>query len=91
MKKIVDLAKLDRLDRLIRLRATGDPDSLAKRLGISVGSVKAYIRFIREGMQAPVRYNMYIQSYMYDHPPNFYLGFERDRSKQVEQEKDISS
>lgn len=81
MKKFSDLRTLDRLDYLIRLQATGPPNDLARRLGVSRSNLFELIAFLRDEMKASVRYNTYITSYMYDFLPNFYLGFERDRSK----------
>ena len=80
MKKLVDLVMLDRLDRLIRMHATGTPLSLANRLGISLSTLHEYILFMRKILNAPIRYNIYIQSYIYDYLPDFYLGFEKDRT-----------
>ena len=80
MKKLVDLVMLDRLDRLIHMQATGTPVNLAKRLGISLSILHEYILFMRKILNAPIRYNAYIQSYIYDYVPDFYLGFEKDRT-----------
>ena len=79
MRKFVDLITLDRLDRLIRLQATGPPTDLAQRLKMSRSSLFELIAFLRDDMGAPIRYHKYRQSYVYDYPPRFYLGFEKDR------------
>jgi len=79
MKRLVDLITLDRLDNLIRMQATGTPVVLAGRLKISRSSLFELISFLRDGMQAPIRYSKYSMSYVYDYPPKFYLGFEKDR------------
>ena len=80
MKKLVDLVMLDRLDHLIRRRATGTPVDLANRLGISLSTLHEYILFMRKILNAPIRYNVYVHSYIYDYLPDFYLGFEKDRT-----------
>jgi len=80
MKKLVDLAMLDRLDHLIRMQATGVPIDLANRLGISLSTLHEYILYMRKMLNAPIRYNIYVQSYIYDYLPDFYLGFEKDRT-----------
>jgi len=85
MNKLVDLVKLDRLDRLIRLHATGTPDALRATLDMSRSSLFELLSFLRFDMQAPLRYNKYIPSYVYDYPPRFYLGFEKDRLNPDEQ------
>jgi len=84
MKRLVDLEKLDRLDKLIRRKATGCPDELAKRLGLSRSALFEFISFLRNTMNAPINYNDYILSYEYTYTPGFYLGFERDRLKESE-------
>ena len=80
MKRLVDLEKLDRFDHLIRMRATGMPGQLADRLGISLSTLHEYRVYIHTVLKAPIRYNKYIQSYIYDYMPEFYLGFEEDRT-----------
>jgi len=79
MKRLVDLEKLDRLDNLIRRKATGCPDELAKRLGLSRSSLFEFISFLRDVMEAPIHYNKYIPSYIYTYPTKFHLNFERER------------
>ena len=79
MKHLVDLEKLDRLDTLIRRKATGCPDVLAQRLGISRSSLFEIISFLRVVMKAPIHYNNCILSYEYKFTPKFHLNFERER------------
>jgi hypothetical protein len=81
MKKNVDLKMLDRLDRLIRLCATGTPNELASRLGISHTKLYETISFMQKTLLASIRYNSYRPSFEYEYEPDFYLGFEKDRSK----------
>jgi hypothetical protein len=84
MKRLVDLSKLDRLDRLIRMKSTGRPDELAKRLEMSRSTLFEFISFLRNEMNAPIHYNEYSLSYEYTYLPRFYLGFELDRLKETE-------
>jgi hypothetical protein len=84
MKRLVDLVKLDRLDNLVRRQATGTPEQLSKRLGLSRSSLFDFIAFLRDEMQAPIRYSKCLQSYIYEYLPKFHLGFERDRLQVVE-------
>jgi len=79
MRKLVDLLTLDRLDSLIRRAATGSPEELAEKLGISRSWLFELIAFLKEEMYAPIVYNKNRCSYIYSYPPKFYLGFERDR------------
>ena len=79
MKRLIDLVKLDRLDNLIRRAATGCPEDLADRLGMSRSSLFELIAFLREEMKAPITYSKNRPSYVYEYTPKFYLGFERER------------
>jgi hypothetical protein len=56
MRRFIDLIKLDRPDSLIRRHATGLPAKLAERPGMSRSSLLEFISFLRDEMQAPVRY-----------------------------------
>jgi response regulator of citrate/malate metabolism len=81
MARLIDLVTLDRMDNLIRRQATGTPDELAMRLGISRSTLFEYIKYCNEVLQASIRYNKYEQWFYYEYPPDYYLGFEKDRSK----------
>ena len=83
MKKLVDLVKLDRLDGLIRRAATGSPEELAKRLGMSRSSLFEFIAYLKEEMRAPIIYNAARPSYMYSYTPKFYLGFEMENDENL--------
>ena len=72
MKRMVDSIKLDRLDRLIRQKATGTPDELAKRLEISRRNLSEMIVLLKEEMKAPIIFNHNKQSYVYEYFPNFF-------------------
>lgn len=79
MKRLVDLAKLARLDDLIRRAATGTPEKLAEHLEMSRSSLFEMIAFLKEEMGAPIIYLKCRPSYVYSYIPKFYLGFEQDR------------
>lgn len=87
MRRLVDLVKLNRLNHLIRRQATGTPEELAERLDISRSSLFEIISYLREEMQAPILYDKYIRSYVYEYLPKFHLGFERDRLSETEMYK----
>ena len=80
MKHLVDLAMMDRLDHLIRRHATGTPHDLARQLKISQTTLNEYISYMKKILKAPIRYNAYISSYIYEYIPDFYLGFEIDHT-----------
>ena len=84
MRRLVDLVKLSRLDKLIRRRATGSPAELAERLDLSRSSLFEIIAFLKEEMRAPIVYDRSRPSYMYSYEPRFYLGFEHERIKSSE-------
>ena len=81
MKHFVDLAMMDRLDQLIRMKNTGTPYVLANRLGISQSVLSEYIAYMQRMLNAQIKYNAYTQTYEYVRIPDYYLGFEKDRSK----------
>jgi len=67
MKLIAQLQKLDRLDRLIRRKATGTPNQLAARLGCSRRTVYNFLQTLR-GLGAEVTYCTERRSYYYETP-----------------------
>jgi len=79
MRRFIDLVLLDRLDRLIRRKATGVPEYLAERLGISRSSLFEVIKYLKDEMDAPIIYDRGRLSYTYEYTPKFFLGFERER------------
>jgi len=79
--KLVNLVIIDRLDRLIRHKATGTPDELASQLEMSRSSLFELIAFLKAEMKAPIIYVGSRQSYVYEYTPKFYLGFEPDQSE----------
>jgi len=76
--KLVNLVTIDRLDRLIRHKATGTPTELASRLEMSRSSLFELIAFLKDEMKAPITYIGSRPSYVYTYTPKFYLGFEQD-------------
>lgn len=68
------IALLERVDQLIRLKATGRPKNLAEKLEISEATVFRMIETMRE-LNAPVYYDLTRQSYIYSEPTEFKCGF----------------
>jgi biotin operon repressor len=66
--------RIERLDRLIRIKATGTPDQLADKLGMSRRSVFDYINLMKEN-GAPIKFCAYRQSYYYDEEGAFTILF----------------
>ena len=89
MKQLTkQIALLERVDRLIRMRATGRPKQLAQRLEVSEATVFRIIDTMK-ALNAPIYYDLARQSYSYSEATRFKCGFyleELDRTT----EKDLS-
>lgn len=68
------IALLERVDQLIRLKATGGPKKLAEKLEISEATVFRMIETMKE-LNAPVYYDWARQSYVYSERTEFKCGF----------------
>jgi len=68
------LNTIERLHQLIRLRATGNPKTLADKFGISRRAIFDIINILKQ-MGAPVEYCIYKQSYCYVQECDFKIGF----------------
>ena len=66
--------KISRIDRLIRLKATGSPADLAQRLKISESGLYRYIGYMRL-MGAPIIFCKSRNSYVYTDNGKFQVGF----------------
>jgi predicted DNA-binding transcriptional regulator YafY len=61
------LERTRRLDTLIRKRATGSPDDLADRMGVSLATIYRWLKELKAfGM--PVKYCRKRKTYYYDRP-----------------------
>ncbi|PKV53054.1 hypothetical protein ATE84_5188 [Aquimarina sp. MAR_2010_214] len=65
---------IERIDQLTRLQATGSPEQLAYRLGISKTKLYRIIDLMKE-LNAPISYDVSIQSYVYIKEVGFKFGF----------------
>ncbi len=75
MKQLTkQIALLERVDQLIRLRATGRPKQLAQRLEVSEATVFRIIDAMK-ALDAPIYYDPARQSYVYSEPTEFKYGF----------------
>ncbi|MEQ5791682.1 HTH domain-containing protein [Muricauda sp. NFXS6] len=68
------IAILERIDQLIRLKATGRPKQLADRLEVSEATVFRMIETMKE-LNAPICYDLSRQSYVYTETTSFKCGF----------------
>ncbi len=65
---------MNRIDQLIRLKATGNPVELAERLGISKTKLYRIINIMKD-LNAPLEYDIGLQSYVYVKAVGFKFGF----------------
>ncbi|OFY26016.1 MAG: hypothetical protein A2275_05890 [Bacteroidetes bacterium RIFOXYA12_FULL_35_11] len=70
------LEKIDRLNLLIRRRATGNPKQLAEKLDMSERRLYQCIDFLRKELKAPIKYNEIIQTYYYSEKGEIKLRWE---------------
>ena len=71
---IKNIEMIERIDRLIRMQATGSPEYLASRLGISKPTLYRIIRTMKT-LNAPVVYDYSLQSFVYEKAVGFQFGF----------------
>lgn len=69
---------LERLDQLIRLKATGNPQALAQKLGISVRAWYRLKKVLEEDLNVPLKYSNCYQSYVYVEPGRLVIKFLRE-------------
>jgi predicted DNA-binding transcriptional regulator YafY len=74
METLSFINRLQRIDRLIRLQATGTARQLAEKLEITERSVYNYLNYMKR-MGAPVVFSPDCQSYTYADEGYFYIGF----------------
>jgi predicted DNA-binding transcriptional regulator YafY len=73
-RKTID--RIDYLDSLIRIKATGKPRQLARKLSISERTLYEHIDLMRQ-LGAPIKYCKQKQSYYYQDPGKFCIHFVR--------------
>ncbi len=71
---IKQIELIERIDQLIRLKATGSPTELAYRLDISKTKLYRIINTMRQ-LNAPVIYDVSLQSFVYEEAVGFKFGF----------------
>ncbi len=73
-KFIEQIELIERLDQLIRLENTGNPEKLSIRLNISQAKLFRVIKLMKD-MKANIYYNPIKQSYVYENETLFKCGF----------------
>lgn len=80
MKSRVD--RIEYLDHLIRIRSTGSPAQLARRMHMSQRCLYNYVSLLRE-LGAPVRFCRKRNSYYYEEEGRFCFRFIRNTDAAV--------
>jgi len=74
MTLLEKLKLIERVDQLIRMKATGSARDLANRIGSSERHVFKLVDLMKE-MGAPVKYCRRTRSYIYEYEVSFSIGF----------------
>jgi len=74
MKFLEKLQVIERVDQLIRMKATGSPDALAEKLNVSRRCVYDIIDVMKR-MDAPILYDSTRKSFYYSHNCDLMIGF----------------
>ncbi|KZS39723.1 hypothetical protein AWE51_08715 [Aquimarina aggregata] len=71
---IKQIEVIERIDQLIRLQATGTPEALAYRLSISKTKLYRILNIMKD-LNAPILYDVAVQSFVYEEAVGFQFGF----------------
>jgi predicted DNA-binding transcriptional regulator YafY len=74
MTAIKYINRLKYLDYLVRTHATGSPEDLANKMGVSVRSIYDYLNDLKE-LGAPVKWSIQKESYIYSEEGKLELCF----------------
>ncbi len=81
------LERLERIDRLIRIKGTGGPAELAARLKMSERNIYQYLNLMRD-LGAPIKFDPYRETYYYSEEGQFIICFQRfDRGEKDDEDK----
>ena len=75
MNFLDQLERLKRINQLIKMKATGTPQQLARRLDLSERRVYQLIKLMKE-LEAPVHFDRERNSYCYEYDFSLSLNFE---------------
>jgi predicted DNA-binding transcriptional regulator YafY len=76
------LERLERIDRLIRIKGTGGPAELAARLKMSERNIYQYLNLMRD-LGAPIKFDPYRETYYYSEEGQFIVCFQRFESDET--------
>jgi ACT domain-containing protein len=72
------LQLIERIDTLIRHRATGTPDDMAEKLEVSRSTWFNYLHILKEDLGFPIDYDPEKQTYFYTARGAFRIGYTID-------------
>jgi DeoR/GlpR family transcriptional regulator of sugar metabolism len=75
-RKIIE--RLERIDQLLRMKATGTPRELAARLNISESTLYDTLQLMKE-KDCPIIYDKLKRTYHYDHDGRLEIRFKKIR------------
>jgi hypothetical protein len=76
---------LEQIDALIRRRATGTPNQMAKRLGIGRATWFEWLEQLRTDLGLPIAYDTVARTYYYTRPGRVVCGFlEETSTKEIQ-------
>jgi hypothetical protein len=78
MNFIDQIRRIERIDQLIRLKATGRPSEFARKLGISESQLYEILNVIKVELGGPILYSKSLQSYYYPRDIKFKCSFEEN-------------
>ena len=67
--------KIRRIDQLIRMKATGTPKELAKKMDVSESTLYEYLKLMKD-INAPIIFDNILKTYIYSEKVNFRFSFE---------------
>jgi len=67
--------RIERMNGLIRRKATGTPAQFAQRLSISQSTLFNYLNILKDELNAPIAYCRYRKTYYYKSEGNIVIGF----------------
>lgn len=80
MTLLEKVKQMERIDALIKRKATGSPKDLAKRLGASERYVYKLIKSMKI-MGAPIYFDYDYNSYCYEEEVTFFIGFQLNKKQ----------
>jgi hypothetical protein len=78
--------RLNGLNYYIQNKCTGSRSELAAKLEISVSTLQEYINFMKDFLEAPIVYDHYRKSYVYQEDGGLDFAFQRKRDNKLDQE-----